>query len=1140
MGTIQTCLNTVIVYLVLIITQVSVDAFTGRFGRSDYGETSGDYSANNCQGLDCDYFNSSNDLYQDYYSPTYMDEDEIWNEVQSKLDSNVTKAFVESFDTAFEQRMIFEQLSACPYISMCEFDLGVQYLQQYSKIRKDCCLACRCDYPVCLKDKSCCIDVVYRYTNKSDWLRSDPEPQKTCEKMYLSDEAPPEHTLAVMMHASCPKHTPETLLSNCTKIYIKDMHSFKEVVPVYYVDTQEMYRNVYCAYCHNISDDKLQSLEVWLECNKPVSASSESDLIEYAMSEEKCYLRYRLSPEVVIALKYCMFTVRTCNQTGHWLFYDEDLEQACGLHFAPFQLNGIKYQNVFCALCNGIVINNPSGCTWGFGFEGSTFSFSGLLKLETHSHAGNKIRERNKCSEDQLFDSIYGICRDMFCSSHQTLRDGNCSDVYSVLQNIIFSVFLKITPLETLTVLEANLVANYVLSMIKGMYWFNAEVCGLQMIYTSHVRKTDNDTISTADVLESPFKSFIVRAELLMIENMDPNQFVEMVLSLNQLENTILYYDEVLGEMKSLKIQLQVIDRDSNIFDEIGTITEFDDVNRPFYFDVPIEAMIEYFTSAGVSGDPDLEFAHIRGNDGLAKCRSKFFKINVLQMKSCPQIALARNDTNWKESDNGVIIERGDFLIKNSEYYLHENGSLIICVKVYEKYMAFLSNNINGISLSSETIVSIVSSSLSIFCLSFTLIMFTLLPRLRNSLPGKNNICLVVALLCSQSMYLITGLGALEVGSTACVAFGMVLHFTWLVSLFWMNVCTYHMFHVLSRTMAISKNSGTCRFLVYHSYAIIMSIIPVAINSSVAMATSGLYGYGDVVCYISTQNMVTLTFGIPVAFVVVSNIVMFLLVMIKIKTTTMVQRNLKNERNNLLIFAKLSTITGMTWIFGFINIWANMKYFIIAVCLFGLAVAFPRGGGGDQAEGGEGGEGGKQGGKKGGPMGGLVKLCMAMAEAVGEEGAEKRDFDFEAALEDICTYLLENKPEKEDEVEAMERMLLARAEDKQIDALERIMEQRRGGKKGGKKGGQKGGETEGTESSDGKRPKCGGENATLVENLACICAGLAKMQEEVVAEARAIETEDDLKVSIQAMCEAAKAEMEANTTAAPAERGYFF
>ncbi|KAL4223566.1 hypothetical protein ACF0H5_017036 [Mactra antiquata] len=218
----------------------------------------------------------------------------------------------------------------------------------------------------------------------------------------------------------------------------------------------------------------------------------------------------------------------------------------------------------------------------------------------------------------------------------------------------------------------------------------------------------------------------------------------------------------------------------------------------------------------------------------------------------------------------------------------------------------------------------------------------------------------------------------------------------------------------------------------------------------------------------------------------------------------------------------------------------QMKYFILAVCLFGLVVAFPRGGGGDQAEGGEGGEGGKQGGKKGGPMGGLVKLCMAMAEAVGEEGAEKRDFDFEAALEDICTYLLENKPEKEDEVEAMERMLLARAEDKQIDALERIMEQRRGGKKGGKKGGQKGGETEGTESSDGKRPKCGGENATLVENLACICAGLAKMQEEVVAEARAIETEDDLKVSIQAMCEAAKAEMEANTTAAPAERGYFF
>ncbi|KAL4226521.1 hypothetical protein ACF0H5_014506 [Mactra antiquata] len=254
-----------------------------------------------------------------------------------------------------------------------------------------------------------------------------------------------------------------------------------------------------------------------------------------------------------------------------------------------------------------------------------------------------------------------------------------------------------------------------------------------------------------------------------------------------------------------------------------------------------------------------------------------------------------------------------------------------------------------------------------------------------------------------------------------------------------------------------------------------------------------------------------------------------------------------------------------------------MKYIVLAICLIGLVAARPKGGSdGDQ-------DGGKQG-KKGGPLGGLVKLCMAMAEAIGEEEAEKRDFDFESALEDICTYLLENKPEKDDDDDKddVERILLALREggkprpfgepgkgkppkmeedgnpkprpkptgeperrakvNADLFALERMMWDNSGygedifrevrakfGKKGGKEGGNKSKVDDSNDDDDDEKEKCGGEDADLVENLACICIGLEKMREEVEGEARAIETEDDLRAAVQNVCEAVEAEMEARS-----------
>ena len=73
--------------------------------------------------------------------------------------------------------------------------------------------------------------------------------------------------------------------------------------------------------------------------------------------------------------------------------------------------------------------------------------------------------------------------------------------------------------------------------------------------------------------------------------------------------------------------------------------------------------------------------------------------------------------------------------------------------------------------------------------------------------------------------------------------------------------------------------------------------------------------------------MIEVTFGIPATIVVLANLSMFVAIIIKIKRAPSVSKNVKHERNNFVVFAKLSTITGATWLFGFVYMWTGVTVF---------------------------------------------------------------------------------------------------------------------------------------------------------------------------------------------------------------------
>ena len=295
---------------------------------------------------------------------------------------------------------------------------------------------------------------------------------------------------------------------------------------------------------------------------------------------------------------------------------------------------------------------------------------------------------------------------------------------------------------------------------------------------------------------------------------------------------------------------------------------------------------------------------------------------------SCPMVNMSKSENTAADltANNLTLID--GFVIGPDVWYA-DDDFLYICVDEYKMYLKHVKSNKNENEyvLGVEVILSIICVSISIFALIITLFSYVIHSDLRRTLPGKNLMLLCGSLLLAQSFYLIANFTGLQSGTISCQLLGISVHFFWLLTFFSMSVCTFHMFHVFSRTRLSSESSGLKRYLLYLLYSMVCSVLFIVINIIASNQMYGHLGYGQHACYVSSQTLLYFTFCLPLALVIISNSVMFVAVVYKIKQTRSVSRNVQNERNNIVIFAKLSTITGATWIFGFIYLWTDIEVF---------------------------------------------------------------------------------------------------------------------------------------------------------------------------------------------------------------------
>jgi hypothetical protein len=157
-----------------------------------------------------------------------------------------------------------------------------------------------------------------------------------------------------------------------------------------------------------------------------------------------------------------------------------------------------------------------------------------------------------------------------------------------------------------------------------------------------------------------------------------------------------------------------------------------------------------------------------------------------------------------------------------------------------------------------------------------------------------------------------------------CQVVGVATHYFWLLVALGQNVCTFHMFYTLafplqSHVTMASPRKMTRRYLLY--------VFSVATTTVLAVLCwqfihNGRSGYGGTDCYISTALVRISMFAAPLGATVVTNIVMFIVTIVRLRSLQPVEST-RSNRLSLFSYTKLSVFTGVTWLFGFLGSFLN-------------------------------------------------------------------------------------------------------------------------------------------------------------------------------------------------------------------------
>ena len=318
-------------------------------------------------------------------------------------------------------------------------------------------------------------------------------------------------------------------------------------------------------------------------------------------------------------------------------------------------------------------------------------------------------------------------------------------------------------------------------------------------------------------------------------------------------------------------------------------------------------------------------------NDSLIKCDEGLIVLHESEFE------LLANDT--------LLFGNGTFEIVG-----HNGSSPIICSNFTQN--GTLPQNMTVFYYSyplAFSVLTYVCCSLSIVGCAAVLLTYSLFKKLR-TLPGQILMNLASTIL-ATCLFLLVGIPVAVVAEKdeLCEATGILLHWLILSQFSWMSIMSFELLRTLYRASRLHPvEDKFTKSKIFLLYFLIGWGIPILITSIslVVNFTTDLIQYGrDGFCWIGHVTSFYVVFVAPVALFIVLNGITFIITLCLLFKASRTQAKLKKQKNisYLRIYLSAFSITGLTWVFGFLAIsvrddWAWYT-FIILTSTQGLVIA---------------------------------------------------------------------------------------------------------------------------------------------------------------------------------------------------------
>ncbi|XP_061197442.1 uncharacterized protein LOC133205617 [Saccostrea echinata] len=359
-----------------------------------------------------------------------------------------------------------------------------------------------------------------------------------------------------------------------------------------------------------------------------------------------------------------------------------------------------------------------------------------------------------------------------------------------------------------------------------------------------------------------------------------------------------------------------------------------------------------------------------------------------IQNGECAKLTL--NSTSYEKLYNNSVFYEGEVFDQDKYEYVDDmHDNIRICI-----YSQGVSSNILKTScgiefkniIVAESYLSFVLGIISTVITFLSLITYVIFKEMRN-LPGVSTANLTFALFLAELLFIVSGAPKPD---WLCPVIGMMLHYLFLASFFWMNVMSYDLYktfankYILTRVRSKEKYLPRYALYAWGSPALIVAgcavidytdIIPnVKIKyggGSLSLSPNGFVDHDlsgtldnntlsrrmestdeNLGCWIQEPVAALVAFGSPMLLILFSNSVMFVKTIYCIRKTLKLA-NIKTRRSSLnhvtgksdvSLYVRMSTMMGFTWISGLassiVSAFADTPTFTICTVLHVMSFLF--------------------------------------------------------------------------------------------------------------------------------------------------------------------------------------------------------